>query len=613
MKRWLSLAGPILALASAAGVEAQEIPGDAKPGVEATPLACVMEPRAVVRLGSSDEGILREILVDRGDRVASGQVVARLDSELEKINVELARVRAEDDIGLESSRARLTFRESEVARMEQLHTKSIVATKALDEAAVEQRLAEHAVRSAKLERQAARLEHRMAKARLDRRSIRSPVEGVVVERNMALGEYAHEQAPVMTIAEIDPLNVEVFVPIGLYGSVALGMPAEVEPVAPIGGNYRARVTVVDPVFDTASGTFGVRLELPNPEGRLPAGLKCRVRFLPMNAAAEAGLPEGDRKSGAETLAEAQPKSVQQAIAQPSRSLVFEVQRLLGRVGYDVGAPDGRFGPRTRKAIEAFQRAEGLAVDGRPSAALKAKLEAASAPRPQAKAKTKTKAKVVPPAPPKPAAAPAPAQQKAVVAAPGATAGTGWYESFRSASKAMQQDELERAAALYGEVLDSEVLPLDYQVLALTQRAKLHARQGRHDSALADLDRALAARPDHGLALVQRGQLHLKQERFEVALRDYDRALAADPAMLEAYYGRALAHDRLGDHRRAIEDYDRISSLDPDFSAAYFNRALAYERLGEPERAAREYATLFALEPDFPGLKTRMQQLGLMQQ
>jgi multidrug efflux pump subunit AcrA (membrane-fusion protein) len=38
------------------------------------------------------------------------------------------------------------------------------------------------------------------------------------------------------------------------------------------------VIVVDPVVDAASGTFGVRLELPNPEHAIPAGLKCRVRF-----------------------------------------------------------------------------------------------------------------------------------------------------------------------------------------------------------------------------------------------------------------------------------------------------------------------------------------------
>ena len=50
------------------------------------------------------------------------------------------------------------------------------------------------------------------------------------------------------------------------------------PERPIGGSYSAVVKVVDRVIDAASGTFGVRLELPNRERKIPAGVRCRVRF-----------------------------------------------------------------------------------------------------------------------------------------------------------------------------------------------------------------------------------------------------------------------------------------------------------------------------------------------
>ena len=50
------------------------------------------------------------------------------------------------------------------------------------------------------------------------------------------------------------------------------------PEAPVGGRYTTTVKVVDRVMDAASGTFVVRMELPNPKGALPAGLKCRARF-----------------------------------------------------------------------------------------------------------------------------------------------------------------------------------------------------------------------------------------------------------------------------------------------------------------------------------------------
>ena len=77
---------------------------------------------------------------------------------------------------------------------------------------------------------------------------------------------------------MDPLNVEVFVPIAVYPEIKLGMLAEVRPEAPVGGSHLAVVAIVDRVFDAASGTFGVRLELPNPTLKLPAGLKCQVSF-----------------------------------------------------------------------------------------------------------------------------------------------------------------------------------------------------------------------------------------------------------------------------------------------------------------------------------------------
>jgi membrane fusion protein, multidrug efflux system len=57
-----------------------------------------------------------------------------------------------------------------------------------------------------------------------------------------------------------------------------GMTSQVKPESPLTGEYSAKVMVVDRVMDAASGTFGVRMELPNPHLKLPAGLKCSVSF-----------------------------------------------------------------------------------------------------------------------------------------------------------------------------------------------------------------------------------------------------------------------------------------------------------------------------------------------
>jgi membrane fusion protein (multidrug efflux system) len=136
------------------------------------------------------------------------------------------------------------------------------------------------VQTARMEHEIAQVDYAQARSSLERRSIRSPVDGVVVDLTMTPGEYVHEQATVITIAEMDPLYVEMFMPVSQYGSVLSGMRAEVRPEEPIGGLYTAEVAVVDNVFDAASRTFRVRLVLPNEGFALPAGLRCTVTFLP---------------------------------------------------------------------------------------------------------------------------------------------------------------------------------------------------------------------------------------------------------------------------------------------------------------------------------------------
>jgi multidrug efflux pump subunit AcrA (membrane-fusion protein) len=102
--------------------------------------------------------------------------------------------------------------------------------------------------------------------------LRSPIDGVVTERLFVRRAYQNEQSPVLTLAQIDPLRAEVFVPTGYYKQIRIGTRAEIRPENPVGGVYAATVTVVDRVLDAASGTFGVRLRLPNPELLLPAPL-----------------------------------------------------------------------------------------------------------------------------------------------------------------------------------------------------------------------------------------------------------------------------------------------------------------------------------------------------
>jgi multidrug efflux pump subunit AcrA (membrane-fusion protein) len=152
-----------------------------------------------------------------------------------------------------------------------------MAISAAEEAETAAKVAEGELREAEVNQDLARLEVARSSELLKLRAIRSPINGVVVERTLGPGEYVgSDQTHLLTIAQIDPLYVEVYVPVSQFGKIHTGMIGEVYPE--IGGHYVAHVTVVDQVFDAASATMGVRLELPNPDYALPAGLKCQVRF-----------------------------------------------------------------------------------------------------------------------------------------------------------------------------------------------------------------------------------------------------------------------------------------------------------------------------------------------
>ena len=249
------------------------------PGTTSELLDCVIEPRSIVDLGSHAEGILVETLVERGDKVKEGQPLLKLDSTMEEISADLARLKAENETDLVSRRTQMEYRLKELKRLETMRDSKTASEKTYDQADTEYQLAKISMAAAEIDQKLASVEHRRAMAMLERRQVTSPVDGIVVDVLMSKGEYVHEQSQLMKIAELNPLHVEVYLPVADYGVVRQGMTALVHPEEPVGGEYEAVIKTVDNVFDPASRTFGVRLSLDNSDYRLPAGLRCQLKFI----------------------------------------------------------------------------------------------------------------------------------------------------------------------------------------------------------------------------------------------------------------------------------------------------------------------------------------------
>ena len=254
--------------------------GEVIRGIETIPeLDCVIEPSEIVDVGVALPGVVQSILADRSDLIKKGEVLVKMDNGVELAAAELAKARSKLDTAINLRKETAAFGDLTQKRNQQLFKKSAISIQEMDQLKTETRVAKLQVQQEKDNKRIAELQYRRARAVLNQRTIRSPFDGVVMDRFKAVGEYVDDE-PLLRVAKLNPLNVEVIIPVVHLGKVKPGMTAEVSSLFSGEEDYVATVERVDTVADTASGTYGVRLSLENPDHKIPAGLRCQLSFLP---------------------------------------------------------------------------------------------------------------------------------------------------------------------------------------------------------------------------------------------------------------------------------------------------------------------------------------------
>lgn len=241
------------------------------------PVDCIISPHQVIDLSSAVPGVIREVHKERSEFVEKGQIVAKLTSDVEKAAVVLAKARAKIQSELEVGRVNLIFAQRQQDRIDSLHTKAAVSYQHKDEADRELELSQWEFQRAKDLVNIRNLELSKAQQELKQKTVISPITGFVIKEFKSAGEYVEDQ-PIMRIAQLDPLKIEAIMPMALFGHVQPGMSANIQLESMNFGIQEAQVTLVDKVGDAGSGTFGIRLSLPNPDYKIPAGLKCDLQF-----------------------------------------------------------------------------------------------------------------------------------------------------------------------------------------------------------------------------------------------------------------------------------------------------------------------------------------------
>ena len=238
-------------------------------------VGCLIAPDRVADVGSPVIGIVSKMKVDIGDSVRAGQTLATLRADVESAGVDAASARAAIDADVRAAEASLVLARQRHQRARELQAQGFVSPQATEQALAEQEVAVQKLRQAQGQKRVSAGDLGVVRAQLGLRKLKSSFDGVVVERYVHPGERVDDK-PLLRVAVLDPLRVELVVPAARYGSVALKDRIDVLPELPGMAAVQARVTHIDPIIDAASNTFRVRLKLPNPGNRLPGGARCRV-------------------------------------------------------------------------------------------------------------------------------------------------------------------------------------------------------------------------------------------------------------------------------------------------------------------------------------------------
>jgi RND family efflux transporter MFP subunit len=242
---------------------------------------CLIEPYKLIVVRSPVVGVIEKMFVTRGSAVREGDPLVRLDSSVENAALALAAYKEKMDGQIRSAESRLQHAEGKARRKADLASSNFASGQDRDDAEADAAVARADVLAAHQLQEVSKLEHAYAAAQLGLRLIRSPIDGVVVDQAMNAGDLAQpgdSNTYILKLAQINVLRVKAIVPVAYYTRIKPQQHADVVPESPLQGHYPATVTVVDKVIDAASGTFQVRMDLPNPKNALPAGLRCTVKL-----------------------------------------------------------------------------------------------------------------------------------------------------------------------------------------------------------------------------------------------------------------------------------------------------------------------------------------------
>jgi RND family efflux transporter MFP subunit len=261
-------------------------PGEANTVLEAKGY---LKSRYQAQIGAKVPGRVREVKVEEGTRVQKGEILAVLEHEDLRAQLESRKAMlARSTFDLEEARSDLVTKRDRAVRYQRLSSLGQSSDEEADQAISAWRMAESKTRSLEA---SIKLQESMIKeteVSIEDMLIRAPFDGTVVAKGAEVGETimlggmgaASGRGSVATVANLDLMEVEADITESQLARIAVGQPAEVGVSAVPRQRFKGRVRRIVPLGDRARGTVKVYVEILEPDNRLFPELVATVNFLP---------------------------------------------------------------------------------------------------------------------------------------------------------------------------------------------------------------------------------------------------------------------------------------------------------------------------------------------
>jgi RND family efflux transporter MFP subunit len=204
-----------------------------------------IEAEAAIDVYAQATGLVSEVIVEEGDHVIVGQILAKL---------------IDDELRLGADEARVNYQKlaSKFKRAEGLYERNLMSREDFEQQ--------------KFTVEESRIRWDRSKLSLDHASVRAPVAGVISERAVKLGDRISPSNKLFSLVDLKSLIAQVHVPGRDMRFILKGQSAEVTTDFLPGETFKGHVERISPVVDPGSGTFKVTLELKDDSSRLRPGM-----------------------------------------------------------------------------------------------------------------------------------------------------------------------------------------------------------------------------------------------------------------------------------------------------------------------------------------------------